>query len=112
MQERVETVFDMKPDRLIGHTAYVTAPTLAWMVDEKGIEPHAPAIAKTREYVVSRCKRKNVEMLFVHLKRIMRLDRLRLRGMTGAAEEFILAATFQNLRRMNKLIFQVPPMAG
>ena len=39
-------------------------------------------------------------MLFGHLKRILKLDRLRLRGMTGANDEFLLAATAQNLRRM------------
>ncbi len=35
MIERVEEQFDIKPDRLIGDTAYVTAPMLAWMVNEK-----------------------------------------------------------------------------
>ena len=39
-------------------------------------------------------------MLFAHLKRILRLDRLRLRGLSGARDEFLLAATAQNLRRM------------
>lgn len=41
-------------------------------------------------------------MLFAHLKRILKLDRLRLRGLTGAQDEFLLAATAQNLRRMAK----------
>jgi len=45
-----------------------------------------------------------VEMLFAHLKRILKLDRLRLRGPNGAHDEFILAATAQNLRKMAKLI--------
>ena len=39
-------------------------------------------------------------MLFAHLKRILRLRRLRLRGLTGARDEFLMAATAQNLRRM------------
>jgi hypothetical protein len=43
-------------------------------------------------------------MLFAHLKRIVKLDRLRLRGPNGARDEFILAATAQNLRKMAKLI--------
>ena len=47
---------------------------------------------------------KKVEMLFAHLKRILRLDRLRLRGPTGARDEFLLAATAQNLRKLAKLI--------
>jgi hypothetical protein len=43
-------------------------------------------------------------MLFAHLKRILKLDRLRLRGPNGARDEFILIATAQNLSRMAKLI--------
>jgi hypothetical protein len=39
-------------------------------------------------------------MLFAHLKRILKLDRLRLRGLKGSRDEFLLAATAQNLRRM------------
>jgi hypothetical protein len=41
---------------------------------------------------------------FAHLKRILKLDRLRLRGPNGARDEFTLAATAQNLRKMAKLI--------
>ena len=63
----------------------------------------ARAIAKTEAYIVSRRERKKVEMLFTHLKRILRLDRLRLRGPSGAHDEFLLAATAQNLRRLAKL---------
>jgi hypothetical protein len=40
----------------------------------------ARAIAKTEAYAVSCRERKKVEMLFAHLKRILRLGRLRLRG--------------------------------
>ena len=64
----------------------------------------ARAIAKTEAYAVSRRERKKVEMLFAHLKRILRLDRLRLRGPSGARDEFLLAATAQNLRKLAKLI--------
>src|ERR1700723_2521927 len=62
------------------------------------------AIAKTEAYAVSCRERKKVEMLFAHLKRILRLGRLRLRGPTGAKDEFLLAATAQNLRKLAKLI--------
>ena len=48
--------------------------------------------------------RKKVEMLFAHLRRILRLDLLRLRGPNGAHDEFILAATAQNLRKLAKLV--------
>ena len=63
----------------------------------------ARRIARTREYRQSRCDRKKVEMLFAHLKRILRFDRLRLRGLSGANDEFLLAATAQNLRKLAKL---------
>ena len=59
---------------------------------------------KARAYRTSRRQRKKVEMLFAHLKRILRLDRLRLRGPCGAHDEFLLAATAQNLRKLAKLI--------
>lgn len=194
MVQRVEDRFDIKPDRLVGDTAYGTAPMLHWMVNEKQIEPHvrlwdrtqrkdetlssseftwnedvneyrcpegavlkpnwrpfknprthitqaqtivyrasqhdcgacarkakccpktshrkivrsiyegardvARKIAETEAFQRSGRQRKKVEMLFAHLKRILKLDRLRLRGLTGARDEFILAATAQNLRRM------------
>lgn len=70
----------------------------------------ARKIATTPEYQRSRCERKKVEMLFAHLKSILKLDRLRLRGLSGAADEFTLAATVQNLRRMTKLLAQGPPI--
>ena len=197
MIERVEQRFGLKPDRLVGDTAYGGAATLAWLVDEKHIKPHIPvldkteredgtlglsafaydgernryqcpmgkiltttgrvtknkqilyrssprdcrdcpmkkkccpntrfrkigrsiheaarnvarAIAKTAAYARSRKERKKVEILFAHLKRILKLDRLRLRGPNGAQDEFLLAATAQNLRRMAKwLIPKLPKM--
>lgn len=61
-------------------------------------------LAKTDAYVTASYARKKVEMLFAHLKRILRLDRLRLRGPNGAKDEFLMAATAQNLRRLAKLI--------
>jgi transposase len=196
MVERTEQRFELKPRRLIGDTAYGTAPMLAWMVNQKAIEPHVPVweksrrqdgtfsisafqwdeqanayhcpaghtlrsqwrpfknarnhitkadtiiyrasqfdcapcplkqrccpntpmrkiarsvyeparsvardIATTMAYQRSRCERKKVEVLFAHLKRILKLDRLRLRGVSGAHDEFLLAAVAQNLRRMAK----------
>ena len=69
-------------------------------------------ISTTPQYQRSRCERKKVEVLFAHLKRILRLDRLRLRGLLGAADEFTLAAAAQNLRRMAKLLAQGPPIHG
>lgn len=72
----------------------------------EGARDLAREIATTDAYVDSMRRRKKVEMLFAHLKRIMKLDRLRLRGPNGAKDEFHLAATAQNLRKLAKLIPQ------
>jgi transposase len=70
----------------------------------EGARNPARAITEEDEWLVSRRERKKVEMLFAHLKRILRLDRLRLRGPCGARDEFHLAAAAQNLRKLAKLI--------
>jgi transposase len=198
MIDRTEERFGLKPERLAGDTAYGSAPTLDWLVNEKGIAPHIPvwdrskredgtfsredftfykegniyicpafktltttgkimhddmlfyrastrdcaacafkarccpkepsrkllrsiyeeardvarAIAKTEAFEQSCRERKRVEMLFAHLKRILRLGRLRLRGPRGAQFEFTLAAIAQNLRRLAKLVARPPPAAA
>ena len=70
----------------------------------EGARQMARDITKTDAYVTASYARKKVEMLFAHLKRILRLDRLRLRGPNGAKDEFIMAATVQNLRKLAKLV--------
>lgn len=198
MIERTEARFDIKPARLAADTAYGSAPTLHWLVNDKRIAPHIPVIdkskrddgtfsreeftfdrerkvytcpagktltttgkivndeqllyratkrdcdvcpfkmrccpkeparkvprsiyegardiartlAKTEAFEQSRRDRKRVEMLFAHLKRILKLGRLRLRGPRGAQDEFTLAAIAQNLRRLAKLAAQPPPIAA
>ena len=206
MIARVEDKFDIKPERLVGDTAYGSAAILNWLVDEKHIEPHVPVmdkterqdgtlssndfewdheanqyrcpagkillcdrrpfknarthitkadtiiyrasehdcsvcplkvrccpntsrrkiarsihedarnvarrIAKTEAYEQSRKDRKKVEVLFGHLKRILKLDRLRLRGFSGAKDEFLMAATVQNLRRMAMWLTTKAPEAN
>jgi Transposase DDE domain/Transposase domain (DUF772) len=163
MIDRVEERFDLKPQRLIGDTAYGSAAMLGWLVEDalrsewrpfKSPRIHitkadtiiytarrsdcatcpmkarccpntpnrkitrsvhesardvARNIAKTPLYRQSRKDRKKVEMLFAHLKRILNLTRLRLRGMSGAQDEFLLAAIAQNLRRMAKSWHPPPP---
>lgn len=203
MIDRVEGKFGIKPKRLLGDTAYGSAPMLEWLVAEKQIEPHVPVwdkssgnpdtyarsdfrwdaeaghyqcpagkllkcrrrnfkkerpivtsantilyrssqqdcencehkphccpntsnrkiarsvyeesrdvarrLSKTPEYRQSRKDRKKVEMLFAHLKRILKLRRLRLRGLTGAHDEFLMAATAQNLRKLALLMSKPPP---
>ena len=58
----------------------------------------------TAAYDESRRRRKKVEMFFAHLKRHLGLKLLRLRGLKGAKEEFLLAATAQNLKRLAKIV--------
>ena len=53
--------------------------------------------------------RLKIEMRFANLKRILRLDRLRLRGPRGAQDEFVLAAIAQNLKRLATLVARPPP---
>jgi transposase len=192
---RTEERFGLKPERLAADTAYGSAATLNWIVNEKSIAPHIPVIEKckredgslsredftfdndrnvyvcpqgkllhttgrihdgdvllyrartsdcgpcplkpkccpraperkiprsihedardaaralvdTEAFEQSRRDRKRVEMLFAHLKRILRLGRLRLRGPRGAQDEFTLAAIAQNLRRLAKLVARPPP---
>jgi len=202
MIDRVETQFNLKPQRLLGDTAYGSAAMLEWLIQDKQIEPHVPiwektdknldgfrrsdfvwdgdtdkytcpagkhlqnrwrnfsstrsvvtkaktiiyrsskkdcdhcslkpkccpntpirkiprsiyeasrdvtrAINQTPQYQQSRNDRKKVEMLFAHLKRILKLDRLRLRGLTGARDEFLIAATVQNLKKLAKLKYKPP----
>jgi transposase len=195
MIDRTEDRFGLKPARLAADTAYGTAATLDWIVNDKKIAPHIPvfdksrrddgtlsredfvfdagrnlyvcpqgkllrttgrahdgttllyrartadcgpcplkarccpkaperkiprsihegardvarALAGTKAFERSRCDRKRVEMLFAHLKRILKLGRLRLRGPRGAQDEFTLAAIAQNLRRLAKLGVRPPP---
>src|SRR5262249_5892046 len=72
----------------------------------------ARGLAKTEAFERSRHDRKRVEMLFAHLKRILRLGRLRLRGPRRAQFEFPLAAIGQNPRRLAKLVARPPPLAA
>ena len=68
----------------------------------------ARSFAGTEAFEQSRRERKKIEMRFAHLKRILRLGRLRLRGPRGAQDEFVLAAIAQNLRRLAALVTRPP----
>jgi hypothetical protein len=74
----------------------------------EGARDFARSLAGTPAFEQSRREGKRVEMLFAHLKRILRMGRLRLRAPDGARTEFLLAATVQNLRKLAKLV-PVPP---
>jgi len=81
----------------------------------RDIHEHARDVARslvgTDAFEQSRHDRKRIEMRFAHLKRILRLGRLRLRGPRGAQDEFVLGAIAQNLRRFAKLVGRPPPLA-
>lgn len=47
MIDRVEQRFQIKPRRLVGDTAYGSAPMLAWLVEDKRIAPYVPVWDKT-----------------------------------------------------------------
>jgi transposase len=70
------------------------------------------SLKNTPAYLQSRKNRKKVEVLFAHMKRILRVNRLRLRGRTGARDEFLLTAIAQNLRRLALAIPFSRPLAA
>jgi hypothetical protein len=70
----------------------------------EGARDMARHLSGQEEWLASRRERKKVEMLFTHLKRVLRLDRLRPRGQIRARDEFHLAAAAQDLRRLAELV--------
>ena len=67
------------------------------------------ALKDTPEFEQSRNERKKVEMRFAHLKINHRFERMRLRGLTGARDEFHLAAIVQNLKTLANYVWRPPP---
>jgi hypothetical protein len=63
----------------------------------------------TPEFEKSRDERKRIEMRFAHLKTHHRFEHMRLRGLTGARDEFHLAAIVQNLKTLANRIGCPPP---
>jgi hypothetical protein len=70
---------------------------------------HARALVGTPEFEKSRDERKKIEMRFAHLKVHHHFERMRLRGLTGARDEFQLAATVQNLKTIANHLWRPPP---
>jgi transposase len=70
---------------------------------------HARALMGTSEFAKSRDERKKVEMRFAHLKTHHRFERMRLRGLSGARDEFHLAAIVQNLKTLANCHWRPPP---
>jgi hypothetical protein len=79
---------------------------------DEDLRDQVRALANTKAFQLSRRERKKVEMAFAHLKRILKIDRLRLRGLSGARDEVLLAATAQNLRKLAKYAGPAPPGRG
>jgi transposase len=69
----------------------------------------ARSLMGTEAYQQSAIDRKKIERLFGEAKTTLKLDRLRLRGLTGARDEFLLAAIVQNLKRLAKHVIRPPP---
>lgn len=82
---------------------------VARKIDRSPQEPArdiARPVGKTEVYRQSRRERKKLEMLFAHLKRILKLGQFRLRGPSGAHDEFLLAATAQIFDEWPKKLLQ------
>ena len=65
-------------------------------------------LMRTKAFLKSRDERKRVEMRFAHLKIHHGFERMRLRGLSGARDEFHLAAIVQNLKTLALRIFEPP----
>src|SRR5260221_1001524 len=70
---------------------------------------HVRALMGTPEFEQSSDERKKVEMRFAHLKTHHRFERMRLRGLSGARDEFHLAAIAQNLKTLANHTWRPPP---
>jgi len=66
------------------------------------------SLAETPEFLRSRRARSKVEALFSELKQRIGLSRLRLRRIRHASEQFLLAATAQNLKRLVRFLTATP----
>jgi transposase len=73
---------------------------------------HVRGLKETPAFKRSTRLRKKVEMCFAHMKRNLNFRRLRLRGLTGAKDEFLLVAAAQNLRKLVRFLTRGPPSAA
>ncbi len=70
---------------------------------------YTQSLMETEAYAASSGERKKIERLFGEAKQILSMVRLRLRGLTGARDEFLLTATVQNLKRLANHTTRPPP---
>jgi hypothetical protein len=76
---------------------------------DEAAREYTRALMKCEAYAASGIERKKIERLFGETKSILSMVRLRLRGLTGARDEFLLAATVQNLKRLANHTARPPP---
>ena len=72
----------------------------------------ARALMETEAYAASSGERKKIERLFGEAKHVLSMVRLRLRGLAGARDEFLMTATAQNLKRLARHSTIPPPQPG
>ena len=70
---------------------------------------HTRTLMEMMDYRIARAEHKKIETLFGEAKHNLGLTSLRLRGLTGARDEFLLAATVQNLKRLIARVAIPPP---
>ncbi len=73
------------------------------------VRDHTQSLMQTEAYATSCAERKKIEALFGEAKHVLSMVRLRLRGLTGARDEFLLTATVQNLKRLAAHTTRPPP---
>ena len=71
---------------------------------------YTQSLMVTEDYEASSCEREKIETLFGEAKHILSMVRLKLRGLTGARDEFLLTATVQNLKRLANHTTRPPPL--
>jgi transposase len=78
--------------------------------EQESVRQAVRALAGTPAYERSRRARYKIEALFAELKQRMRLGRVRLRRLWNVSEQFLLAATAQNLKRLARFLAQKPSL--
>ncbi|MBV8812414.1 MAG: transposase [Acidobacteriaceae bacterium] len=86
-------------------TPSVTRRTLRvnWYED---VREQVRKLSQTPAFAIARRARNKIETLFSELRKQVRLRKVRLRGLRNAKEQFILAATAQNVKRLIRYLNQ------
>jgi hypothetical protein len=75
---------------------------------DEAVRNRVRTLGNTEAFQQSRREREKVEMPFANMKRILKLDQIRPRGLSGARDEVLLVATTQNLRELAKYVERPP----